>query len=229
LAQGGYSRDGRKGTLQIVYGLLCAPDGCPVASRLTAWRGISPLCGLIEVFEGNTGDPKTLSAQVEKLKQRFHLDHVVMVGDRGMIPPSGYSNGFAAGTLASLAQARITDDIEPAGLDWISALRGPAIQALLQSGVLQLTLFDQRDMASITVPDFPGERLIVCRNADLAAERARKRDDLLAATERDLTRIKAAVARRRDPLRGATEIALAVGEVLNLLAPLQIHIFLPVC
>src|ERR1700692_2458541 len=128
--QRGYSRDGRKGTLQIVYGLLCAPDGGPVA---------------IEVFEGNTGDPKTLAVQVEKLKQRFHLDHVVMVVDRGMI-----------------TQARITDDLEPAGLDWLSALRGPAIQALLQSGALQLTLFDQRDIASITAPDFPGERLIVC-------------------------------------------------------------------
>src|SRR3954452_23011697 len=183
LAQRGYSRDGRKGTLQIVYGLLCAPDGCPVA---------------IEVFEGNTGDPKTLAVQIDKLRQRFHLDHVVMVGDRGMI-----------------TQARITDDIEPAGLDWISALRGPAIQQLLASGALQLTLFDQRDMASITAPDFPGERLIVCRNADLAAERARKREDLLAATERDLTRIKAAVGRKRDPLRGGTEIALKVGEVLN--------------
>jgi hypothetical protein len=183
LAQRGYSRDGRKGTLQIVYGLLCAPDGCPVA---------------IEVFEGSTGDPTTLATQVEKLKQRFHLDHVVMVGDRGMI-----------------TQARITDDIEPAGLDWISALRGPAIKALLESGALQLSLFDQRDMASITAPDFPGERLIVCRNADLAAERARKREDLLAATEKDLTRIKAAVGRKRDPLRGRTEIALKVGEVLN--------------
>jgi hypothetical protein len=183
LAQRGYSRDGRKGTLQIVYGLLCAPDGCPVA---------------IEVFEGNTGDPKTLTVQIEKLKQRFHLDHVVMVGDRGMI-----------------TQARITDAIAPAGLDWISALRGPAIQALLQTGALQLSLFDQRDMASITAPDFPGERLIVCRNADLAAERARKREDLLAATERDLARVKAAVGRKRDPLRGATEIALAIGEVFN--------------
>ena len=183
LAQRGYSRDGRKGTLQIVYGLLCAPDGCPVA---------------IEVFEGNTGDPKTLARQIEKLKQRFHLDHVVMVGDRGMI-----------------TQARLTEDIEPAGLDWISALRAPAIQALLASGALQLSLFDQRDMASITAPDFPGERLIVCRNADLATERARKREDLLVATERDLARIKAAVGRRRDPLRGTAAIGLAAGEVFN--------------
>ena len=183
LAQRGYSRDGRRGTLQIVYGLLCAPDGCPVA---------------IEVFDGNTGDPKTLAPQIEKLKQRFHLDHVVLVGDRGMI-----------------TEARITEDIKAAGLDWITALRAPAIKELLNSGALQLTLFDQRDMASITSPDFPGERLIVCRNPDLAAERSRKREDLLAATENDLARIKTAVERKRNPLRGTAEIALAVGEVLN--------------
>ena len=179
----GYSRDGRKGTLQITYGLLCAADGCPVA---------------IEVFDGNTADPSTLATQVNKLKQRFSLDHVVLVGDRGMI-----------------TQARITEDIQPAGLDWITALRAPAIKALLESGTLQLSLFDQRDMASITAPDFPGERLVVCRNPDLAAERARTRIDLLAATERDLTRIQAAVARRRDPLRGTAAIALAVGAVIN--------------
>jgi transposase len=183
LAKRGYSRDGRKGTLQIVYGLLCAPDGCPVA---------------IEVFEGNTADPMTLASQIDKLKQRFHLDHVVLVGDRGMI-----------------TQARITEDIKSAGLDWITALRAPAIKALLESGTLQLSLFDQRDIASITAPDFPNERLVVCRNPDLAAERARKREDLLAATERDLARIKAAVARKRDPLRGTAEIALAVGAVVN--------------
>lgn len=183
LAKRGYSRDGRKGTLQIIYGLLCAPDGCPVA---------------IEVFDGNTADPMTLATQVEKLKRRFHLDHVVLVGDRGMI-----------------TQARITEDIKAAGLDWITALRAPAIKALLASGALQLSLFDQRDIASITAPDFPGERLIVCRNPDLAAERTRKRQDLLAATERDLTHIRAAVARKHHPLRGATNIALAVGAVLD--------------
>jgi hypothetical protein len=183
LAQRGYSRDGRKGTLQIVYGLLCAPDGCPIA---------------IEVFDGNTADPKTLTAQIDKLKQRFQLDHVVLVGDRGMI-----------------TQARITEQVRAAGLDWITALRAPAIKALLDSGTLQLTLFDQRDMASITAPDFPGERLVVCRNPDLAAERARKREDLLAATERDLARIQGAVARKRRPLRGAAEIGLAVGAVFN--------------
>ena len=183
LAKRGYSRDGRRGTLQIVYGLLCAPDGCPVA---------------IEVFEGNTADPMTLAAQVDKLKRRFQLEHVVLVGDRGMI-----------------TQARITEDITAAGLDWITALRAPAIKALLANGALQLSLFDQRDMASITAPEFPGERLVVCRNPDLAAQRCRKRADLLAATEGDLTRIQAAVTRRRDPLRGTAEIALAVGAVIN--------------
>ena len=183
LAKRGYSRDGRKGTLQIVYGLLCAPDGCPVA---------------VEVFDGNTADPTTLAPQIEKLKQRFHLDHVVLVGDRGM-----------------MTQARITDDVKAAGLDWITSLRAPAIKDLLNSGTLQLTLFDQRDMASITSPDFPGERLVVCRNPELAAERGRKRDDMLTATEKDLARIQAAVARKRDPLRGATEIALKVGEVID--------------
>src|SRR5271157_5255139 len=183
LARRGYSRDGKKGTLQIVYGLLCAPDGCPVA---------------IEVFDGSTADPMTLATQVSKLKQRFGLDHVVLVGDRGMI-----------------TEARISEDIRAAGLDWITSLRAPAIKELLNSGVLQLTLFDQRDMASITSPDFPGERLVVCRNPDLAAERTRKREDLLTATERDLARIQAAVARKRDPLRGTAEIALAVGEVID--------------
>ena len=183
LAKRGYSRDGKKGTLQIVYGLLCAPDGCPIA---------------IEVFDGNTGDPTTLASQIDKLKQRFGLSHVVLVGDRGMI-----------------TEARITEDIKSAGLDWITALRGPAIKDLLNSGALQLTLFDQRDMASITSPDFPGERLVVCRNADLATERSRKREDLLVATEKDLARIKTAVERKRHPLHGTAAIALAVGAVLN--------------
>jgi hypothetical protein len=183
LAQFGYSRDRKRGKLQIVYGLLCAADGCPVA---------------IEVFEGSTADPVTLTSQVTKLKERFALDHVVLVGDRGMI-----------------TQARINQDIKAAGLDWISALRAPAIKALRDAGALQMSLFDERDMASITSPDFPGERLIVCRNRALAVERARKREDLLAATERDLARIAAAVVRKREPLRGTAEIGLEVGAVLN--------------
>jgi hypothetical protein len=122
----------------------------------------------------------------------------VLVGDRGMI-----------------TQARITDDIKSAGLDWITALRAPAIKALVESGTLQLSLFDQRDMASITAPDFPGERLVICHNPDLAAERTRKREELLVATERDLARIQAATTRKRDPLRGSAEIGLAGGAVIN--------------
>jgi transposase len=183
LSKRGYSRDGRRGTPQIVHGLLCAPDGCPVA---------------MEVFDGNTGDPKTLAPRIEKPRQRFHLDRVVLVGDRGMI-----------------TEARLAEDLKSAGLDWITALRAPAIKDLVNSGALQLTLFDQRDMASIPSPDFPGERLIVCRNPELAAERSRKRGDLLMATEKDLASIKAAVERKRNPLRGTAEIALKVGEVLN--------------
>jgi DDE family transposase len=183
LAQRGYERDGKKGMLQIVYGLLCAPDGCPVA---------------IEVFAGNTGDPTTLGPQIDKLKQRFGLTHVVLVGDRGLI-----------------TEARISADIKAAGLDWITALRGPAIKELLNSGLIQLTLFDTRDMAAITSPDFPGERLVVWRNADLAAERARKREELLVATETDLAAIKARVERKRKPLRGTAAIALEVGAVFN--------------
>ena len=183
LAQRGYNRDGKKGKAQIVYGLLCAADGCPVA---------------IEVFEGNTGDRATVSNQVAKLKQRFELNHVVLVGDRGMI-----------------TQARIDGDIRPAGLDWITALRAPAMQGLVKGGYLQMSLFDERDMAAITSPEFPGERLIVCRNAALANERARKREDLLQSTERDLTKVAAAVARKTKPLRGAAEIGMAVGAVLD--------------
>ena len=183
LAKRGYNRDGKKGKLQIVYGLLCAPDGCPVA---------------IEVFEGNTGDPMTLADQVAKLKRRFAIDHVVLVGDRGMI-----------------TQARIDEDLRPAGLDWITALRAPALKELVGGGHLQMSLFDERDMAAITSPDFPGERLIVCRNPDLARERARKREDLLTATERDLAKIVAAVARKKKPLRGAAETGMAVGAVLD--------------
>ena len=154
----------------------------------------------VEVFDGNTADPATLTNQVIKLKQRFALDRVVLVGDRGM-----------------LTSARVREDIRPAGFDWISCLRSDAIQALAaEQGPLQLSLFDERDLAEIEAPEqFPGERLIVCRNPFLAAERARKRDDLLAATERDLARIKLAVERKRDPLRGQAEIGLKVGAVLD--------------
>jgi len=183
LAKRGYNRDGKKGKLQIVYGLLCAADGCPVA---------------VEVFDGNTGDPKTLAVQIDKLKVRFGLAYVVLVGDRGMI-----------------TQARIRQDVVPANLDWITALRAPDIKALAEDGKLQLTLFDERNMAVITSPDFPSERLIVCRNPDLTAARTRKRNDLLAATERDLAAIKERVERKRAPLHGADKIGIAVGAVLG--------------
>jgi hypothetical protein len=180
----GYSRDGKKGKLQIVFGLLCAADGCPVA---------------VEVFEGNTGDPSTLTAQVTKLKEKFKLSRVVLAGDRGMI-----------------TEARIRDDLAPAGLDWLTALRAPAIQELAaDDGPLQLSLFDERDMAEITAPDYPGERLIVCRNKALAQERARKREALLAATEKELAKIAASVTRSRNPLRGADKIGLKAGAIVN--------------
>jgi hypothetical protein len=184
LGQRGYSRDSRPDRPQIVFGLLCAADGCPVA---------------VEVFEGDTADPQTLAAQIDKLKRRFALKRVVLVGDRGMI-----------------TSARIEAELKPAGLDWITALRAPAIQALAdEDGPLQLSLFDDRDMAEISSPDFPGERLVVCRNPDLAAERARKREDLLAASEKDLAKIRAATTRARNPLRGEAKIALKIGAVLG--------------
>jgi hypothetical protein len=184
LARFGYNRDGKKGKMQIVYGLLCAADGCPVA---------------VEVFEGNTSDPKTLATQIEKLKQRFGLDRVVLVGDRGMI-----------------TDARIREELQPAGLDWITALRAPAIQELAaENGPLQMSLFDERDMAEISSPDYPGERLIVCRNRELATERARKRQALLEATEKELARIQAAVGRKHNPLRGKDQVGLAIGAVVG--------------
>ena len=183
LAQHGYSRDHRPDRLQIVYGLLCDREGRPVA---------------VEVFDGNAGDPSTLAAQVDKLKRRFGLRHVVLVGDRGMI-----------------TSARIRDTVKPAGFDWISCLRSAQIQDLAEAGPLQLSLFDERDLAEISAPEYPGERLVVCRNPDLARERARKREELLVATERDLSRIAAATRRLVRPLRGKAEIGLAVGAVVN--------------
>ncbi len=184
LARFGYSRDGRRDKKQIVIGLLCAADGCPVA---------------VEVFDGDTADPATLAAQIEKLKRRFALRRVVLVGDRGLV-----------------TSARIEEGLRPAGFDWITALRAPAVQKLAaDGGPLQLSLFDERDLAEIESPDHPGERLVVCRNPALAAERTRKRLDLLAATERELDRIRQRVRRARQPLRGAAAIGQAVGAVLG--------------
>jgi hypothetical protein len=179
----GHPRDGVKGRLQIVYGLLCTPAGIPIA---------------IEVFEGNTADPKTLAAQITKLKDRFGLTRVCLVGDRGM-----------------LTSARITHELRPAALDWISALRAPQIKALVEEGALQLSLFDEQDLFQISSPQFPGERLVCCHNPVLAEQRARKRHALLAATEKELTPIAAATRREKRPLHGRDKIALRVGKVIN--------------
>jgi hypothetical protein len=179
----GHPKDGVRGRLQIVYGLLTSPGGIPVA---------------IEVFAGNTGDPATVAAQVTKVKDRFGIEKVVLVGDRGM-----------------LTAARLREDVAPAHLDWITALRAPQVKKLVRGGDLQLTLFDTQDLAEITSPDFPGERLVACKNPFLEAERARKRESLLAATEADLEKIAAACARARRPLRGQDTIAVRVDRVLR--------------
>ena len=179
----GHPKDGVRGHLQIVYGLLTSKDGIPVA---------------IEVFQGNTGDPTTVASQVTKVKDRFGITKVVLVGDRGM-----------------LTAARLREDVRPQGLDWITALRAPQVKKLVRDGALQLTLFDVQDLAEITSPDFPGERLVACMNPFGEAERSRKRESLLTATEADLEKIAAACARARRPLRGQDAIALRAGKMLN--------------
>ena len=183
LARLGHNRDNKKGLPIIVYGLLTDRDGRPIA---------------VDVYPGNTGDPATVPDQVEKLRSRFGLSRVVLVGDRGM-----------------LTQAQIRQLQQHPGLGWISALRGPAIRALVESSCLQLSLFDESNLAEIASPDYPGERLVACFNPLLAEERCRKRRELIEATEKDLARIAAQVGRRtRTPLR-ETEIALKAGKVLN--------------
>jgi hypothetical protein len=184
LAKFGHNRDRRKGFPQIVYGLLCNHLGCPVA---------------VEVFEGNTGDPTTLETQVQKIRQRFGIGRVVLVGDRGMI-----------------TEARIREELRPVeGLGWISALRGPAIRKLADAGLVQPSLFDEQDLAEIRSSDYPGERLVACRNPLLAEERARKREDLLRETEKELDRIVGATMREKRSLRGKDKIALRVGKVID--------------
>jgi transposase len=184
LAKLGHSRDDKSGTLQIVFGLLTNSAGCPVA---------------VEVFDGNTSDPKTVATQVNKLRQRFGLSNMVLIGDRGMI-----------------TSARIREDLPASqGIQWISALRATQIQKLASGGQLQMSLFDQTDLVEIAHPDFPGERLIACFNPLLAEERARKRPDLLAATEKQLEKISAATKRLKHPLRGKQNIGLRAGKILN--------------
>ena len=184
LARIGHSRDGRFDRPQIVFGLLTDAEGCPVAT---------------EVFDGNTGDPKTVLVQVKKLRERFSLKRVVLVGDRGMI-----------------TSARIEEDLKQApGLEWITALRGPAIRKLAHAGALDVSLFDERDLAEISSPDYPGERLVVCRNPLLATERKRKREELLQATEKELEKVVVATRRAKNSLRGKAPIGLRVGRVLG--------------
>jgi Transposase DDE domain len=184
LAQFGHSRDGKKGKLQIVFGLVCNADGCPVA---------------VEVFEGNTGDPTTVTPVIAKLRQRFHLRRVVLVGDRGL-----------------LTDARIREELKPVeGLDWITALRHPTIRTLVDSGALDLGHFAHTDLIELTAPAYPDERLIACYNATLADERGRTREAFLQATERELETIRQATTRAKRRLMGQGNIALRVGKVLQ--------------
>jgi len=183
LAQWGYNRDGKDGTLCIVYGVLTDGQGRPVA---------------VEVYPGNTGDPTTVPDQVQKLREQFGLQRVVLVGDRGM-----------------LTQTQINRLKEYPQLGWISALRSESIRQLIGSGAIQLSLFDQQDLAEIAAPEFPGERLVVCFNPLLAEERRRKREDLLASTEKELKKLASAVARRTRTPMSAKEIALKAGKQQN--------------
>lgn len=180
----GYNRDGKRGVPQIVYGLLCNADGCPI---------------VIEVFKGNTGDPKTLGPQIKKVRRRFGIKRVVFVGDRGMI-----------------TSKRIDEELRGVeGLDWITALRADTIKTLASKGVIERSLFDKQDLATVSSPDFPKERLIMCYNPLLAAERARKRSELLASTEKKLDEIVAATQRAKRPLRDKAKIGIRTGKVLN--------------
>jgi transposase len=183
LAQYGHDRDGKKGLPIIVYGLMTDGEGHPIA---------------IEVYRGNTGDPTTVVDQVNKLRERFRLSRVVLVGDRGM-----------------LTQPQINQLKAHPQMGWITALTSPAIRGLLAEGALQLSLLDEQNLVEIQSRQYPGERLMVCYNPLLAEERKRKREELLAATEKALERIVKQVERRKKKPLQATEIALKVGKVLG--------------
>jgi len=184
LAEYGYNRDGKRGKLQIVFGLLCNKEGCPIS---------------VEVFEGNTSDPTTFTQQIEKVRARFGIKQVIWVGDRGIISSTRIKSCFK----------------KERQVDWISALRSSQIRSLVEQDCIQLSLFDEKNIAEISSPDYPGERLIACRNPFLAAERATTREELLQATEKELSQIAASTTRQKRPLRGASNIALKVGQVLN--------------
>jgi transposase len=184
LAQYGYSRDKKKGKLQIIFGLLCNASGCPIG---------------VEVFEGNVNDSKTLAAVLEKVRHRFGIQRVVLVGDRGVLTSAQIQNSLKT--------------VE--GIDWITALRAPQIRELIEQKYLQLSLFDERDLGEIQSPDYPGERLIACRNPFLATERAATREALLEATEKELEKIFTATTRENRPLKVAAAIGVRVGKVMN--------------
>jgi transposase len=181
LAKLGYSRDGKRGTLQVNYGLLTDARGCPVA---------------VSVFEGNTSDSTTFMPEVTRLREQFGIKRMVMVGDRGMI-----------------SQKAIDEMSGDADVAWITALRSASIRTLVEQRHLQLGLFDERNLLEISSPDFPGERLVACRNTELARMRAHTRDDLLAATQRSLEKVKARVDAAK--LMGKDKIGVAVGKVVN--------------
>ena len=184
LAARGHSRDGKRDDPQIVFGLICTAEGCPIA---------------VEVFPGNTADPATVGAQVSKLRERFGIERIVWAGDRGM-----------------LTSARIEQVLKPQGMDWVSSLRSTQVMQLAaEHGPFQPSLFDERNLIELTSEHFPGERLVVCRNPALAEERARKRGELLAATEVDLAKVVAATQRARAPLRGEQAIAVRVGRLIG--------------
>jgi transposase len=184
LAKRGHSRDGKREDPQIVFGLICSAEGCPIA---------------VEVFEGNTADPATVKAQVTKLQTRFGIQHIAWAGDRGM-----------------LTAARIEQVLRPNGMDWVTCLRAPQIAQLsAERGPFQPSLFDERNLIEVTSEQYPGERLVVCRNPLLADERTRKREALLQATETELAKIAVATQRKSRALRGQDKIALRAGKVIG--------------
>jgi transposase len=182
LARSGYSRDHRRDRMQITYGLLCNSEGCPVA---------------VEVFEGNTNDHQTVASQVQNLKGRLGLDHVVLVGDRGMV-----------------SETTIRQELEPLGLDWVTALKESTVRTLAEARVITPSLFDTDRMAEIQHPDFPGERLIACFNPYTNERSQHRREDLLQTTERHLQKVLDETQRKTKPLRGADEIGMAAGKAL---------------
>jgi transposase len=184
LAQYGYNRDGKKGKLQIVFGLLCNREGCPIA---------------IEVFEGKTSDPKTFTNQIKKLQERFGIKQVIWVGDRGIISSTTIKQELKTTSPG----------------DWIGAMRASQIRSLVEQSYIQLSLFDQQNIAEISAADYPNERLVACRNPLLAAERTKTREALLKATEKELDKIVVATTRKTRGLTGESNIGVKVGKVLN--------------